>query len=114
MEGKLQKAYKASYPPGDAKEDWQIINDLAEVMNNRKLFNDKDELESSMFNYLKMNKDQQTSELDYELNESDFTDEFLKVDYKDYYFSNVIARSSKTMLECNNAKVDLKKTGTEG
>ena len=114
LEGKLQKAYKASYPPGDAKEDWQIINDLAEVMNNRKLFNDKDELESSMFNYLKVNKDQQTSELDNELNESDFTDEFLKVDYKDYYFSNVIARSSKTMLECNNAKIDLKKTGTEG
>ena len=114
LEGKLQKAYKASYPPGDAKEDWQIINDLAEVMNNRKLFNDKDELESSMFNYLKVNKDHQTSELNHELNESDFTDEFLKVDYKDYYFSNVIARSSKTMLECNNAKVDLKKTGTEG
>ena len=114
LEGKLQKAYKASYPPGDAKEDWQIINDLAEIMNNRKLFNDKDELESSMFNYLKVNKDQQTSELDHELNESDFTDEFLKVDYKDYYFSNVIARSSKTMLECNNAKIDLKKTGTEG
>ena len=114
LEGKLQKAYKASYPPGDAKEDWQIINDLAEVMNNRKLFNDKDELESSMFNYLKMNKDQQNTELEDKLNESDFTDEFLKVDYKDYYFSNVIARSSKTMLECNNAKIDLKKTGTEG
>ena len=114
MEGKLQKAYKASYPPGDAKEDWQIINDLAEVMNNRKLFNDKDELESSMFNYLKMNKNQQNTELEDKLNESDFTDEFLKVDYKDYYFSNVIARSSKTMLECNNAKVELKKTGTEG
>jgi len=114
LEGKLQKAYKASYPPGDAKEDWQIINDLAEIMNNRKLFNDKDELESSMFNYLKVNKDQQTSELNNELNETDFTDEFLKVDYKDYYFSNVIARSSKTMLECNNAKIDLKKTGTEG
>ena len=114
LEGKLQKAYKASYPPGDAKEDWQIINDLAEIMNNRKLFNDKDELESSMFNYLKINKDQQNTELEDKLNESDFTDEFLKVDYKDYYFSNVIARSSKTMLECNNAKIDLKKTGTEG
>ncbi len=114
LEGKLQKAYKASYPPGDANEDWQIINDLAEVMNNRKLFNDKDELESSMFNYLKMKKDQQNTELEDKLNESDFADEFLKVDYKDYYFSNVIARSSKTMLECNNAKVELKKTGTEG
>ena len=57
LEGKIQKAYKASYPPGDAKEDWQVINDLAEVMNNRKLFNDKDELESSMFNYLKLKKE---------------------------------------------------------
>ena len=110
----MQKAYKASYPPGDAKEDWKIINDLAEVINNRKLFNNKDELESSMFNYLKINKDQQISESDYQLNQSDFTDEILKVDFKDYYFSNVIARSSKTMLECNNAKIDLKKTGTEG
>ena len=36
LEGKIQKAYKASYPPGDAKEDWQIINELAELMNNRK------------------------------------------------------------------------------
>ena len=114
LEGNIQKSYKASYPPGNAKEDWQIINDLAEFMNNRKLFNDKDELESGMFNYLKMNKDQQISELDHQLNESDFTDEILKVDFKDYYFSNVIARSSKTMLECNNAKIDLKKTGTEG
>ena len=24
LEGKLQKAYKSSYPPGEAKEDWQI------------------------------------------------------------------------------------------
>ena len=29
---------------------------LAEIMNNRKLFNDKDELESSMFNYLNLKK----------------------------------------------------------
>ena len=29
LEGKIQKAYKASYPPGDAKEDWKIINELS-------------------------------------------------------------------------------------
>ena len=59
LEGKIQKAFKASYPPGEAKEDWQIINDLTEVINNRKLFNDKEELESSMFNYLKLKKEKQ-------------------------------------------------------
>lgn len=116
LEGKLQKAYKASYPPGDAKEDWQIINELAELMNNRKLFNDKDELESSMFNYLNLQKEKQknTGDNNTEFDESKFTNETLKINVKDYYFSNVIARSSKTMVECNNSKLNYQSTGTEG
>ena len=114
LEGKVQKAYKASYPPGDAKEDWQIINDLAELMNNRKLFNDKEELESSMFNYLNLKKEKQNSNSIYKMNVNDFHNELLEVKYKDYYFSNVIARSSKTMLDCFNSKIELKRTGTEG
>ena len=114
LEGKIQKAYKASYPPGDAKEDWQIINDLAELMNNRKLFNDKEELESSMFNYLNLKKEKQKSSLVKTIIEEDFESEDLKIKFKDYYFSNVIARSSKTMLDCNNSKLNIKRTGTEG
>jgi len=54
LEGKLQKAYKASYPPELAKEDWVIINELAESMNHRKLFNDKDELDSSLINQINL------------------------------------------------------------
>ena len=116
LEGKLQKAYKASYPPGEAKEDWQIINELAEIMNNRKLFNDKEELESSLLNHLSLQKEKQESNSDstIEIEEKEFKNETLKVNIKDYYFSNVIARSSKTMIECNNSKINLKYTGTEG
>ncbi|MFL2884922.1 MAG: NADH-quinone oxidoreductase subunit NuoG [Candidatus Pelagibacter sp.] len=114
LEGKVQKAYKASYPPGDAKEDWEIINNLAEFMNNRKLFNDRDELESSMFNYINLKKEKQESPSNSKVDLSDFEDEILKITYKDYYFSNVIARSSKTMLNCNNSKLEVKRTGTEG
>ena len=116
LEGKIQKAYKASYPPGDAKEDWQIINELAELMNNRKLFNDKDELESSMLNYLNLEKEKQANEDDKntKTDESEFKSETLNIVVKDYYFSNVIARSSKTMVDCNNSKLNLKSTGTEG
>ncbi len=113
LEGKIQKAFKASYPPGDAKEDWQIINELAEFMNNRKLFNDKDELDSSMLNYLKLKSEKQTEQND-KNSISDFNNENLKINIKDYYFSNVIAKSSKTMIECNNAKINFKSTGTEG
>jgi NADH-quinone oxidoreductase subunit G len=116
LEGKIQKAYKASYPPGDAKEDWQIINELAELMNNRKLFNDKEELESSMLNYINLQKEKQINKEDKlnKIDENEFKDEVLKVNVKNYYFSNVIARSSKTMIECNNSKINLKSTGTEG
>ncbi len=116
LEGNLQKAYKASYPPGEAKEDWQIFNELAEVMNNRKLFNDKDELESSMINHLNLHKEKQNSFVDQnkDIISDDLTNETLTVKVKDYYFSNVIARSSKTMVECNNSKLNLKSTGTEG
>jgi NADH-quinone oxidoreductase subunit G len=116
LEGKIQKAYKASYPPGESKEDWLIINEIAEFMNNRKLFNDKDELESSMFNYLNLQKEKSSDTKNIEENEDadQFKSETLKIKIKDYYFSNVIARSSKTMIECNNSKLNFKSTGTEG
>ena len=112
LEGKVQKAYKASYPPGEAKEDWQIINEIAEFMNNRKLFNDKDELESSMFNFLNLQKEKQIKKQKKVF--KDFINEKLKIDLKPYYFSNIIARCSKTMIECNNSKLNFKSTGTEG
>ena len=114
LEGKIQKAFKASYPPGDAKEDWQIINEIAETMNNRKLFNDKEELESSMFNYLNLKKDKQKEILIKNSDRGELENENLKVEFRDYYFSNVIAKASKTMLDCNNSKIEIKKTGTEG
>ena len=82
-------------------------------MNNRKLFNDKEELESSMFNYLKLQQEKQITE-NKEQKISDFQNEKLNIQIKDYYFSNAIARSSKTMIECNNSKLNIKSTGTEG
>ena len=113
LEGKVQKSYKASYPPGKSKEDWEILNNLAEFMNNRKLFNDKDELESSMFNYLNLKKENE-NKVKENLIEGKFIDQNLNIEFKEYYFSNVIARASKTMLDCYNSKLDIKKTGTEG
>ena len=83
-------------------------------MNNRKLFNDKDELESSMFNFLNLKKEKQKSNSIKEISQDHFESEFLVIKVKDYYFSNVIARSSKTMLDCFNSKLNIKRTGTEG
>ena len=114
LEGKLQKAYKASYPPGEAKEDWTIINELAEFINHRKLFNDKDELDNSMLNQINLLLEKNINKKFLDIKDLSFAKEDLNINNKDYYYSNVIARSSKTMLECKNAKISLKSTGTEG
>ena len=110
LEGKLQKAYKASYPPGEAKEDWQIINELSAILKRKKLYSTKDELINSMLNFLNLNRDNNF----FEIPNYNFFEEKIIFDKNDYYHSNVIARSSKTMTECKNEKFILKKTGTEG
>ena len=110
LEGKIQKAFKATYPPGEAKEDWLIINELSELIKRKKLFNNKEELINSMLNFIKNKKQNQPSLK----RDTNFNMEKILVDDVDYYYSNVIARSSKTMTECRNIKLNLNKTGTEG
>ncbi len=110
LEGKIQKCYKASYPPGEAKEDWEIINNLSELIKRKKIFKNKDELIDSMMNYLNLNKKLNfNKKINFE-----FIEEELKIENIDYYYSNVISRSSKTMAECRNIRQNIKKTGTEG
>ena len=40
-------------------------------------------------------------------------DKKIEIDYIDYYYSNVIARASKTMHECKQTRKKFLKTGTE-
>ena len=109
LEGKIQKAYKASYPPGDSKEDWKIINELSALLKRKNLYDNKDELINSMMNFLKLNKESKS----FELPNYDFFEENITVDEIDYYHSNVVARSSKTMTDCKNTRITFYKTGTE-
>ena len=109
LEGKIQKAYKASYPPGDSKEDWKIINELSALLKRKNLYDNKDELINSMMNFLELNKESKS----FELPNYDFFEENITVDEIDYYHSNVVARSSKTMTDCKNTRIIFNKTGTE-
>ena len=109
LEGKIQKAYKASYPPGDSKEDWKIINELSALLKRKNLYVNKDELINSMMNFLELNKESKS----FELPNYDFFEENITVDEIDYYHSNVVARSSKTMTDCKNTRITFCKTGTE-
>ena len=74
------------------------------------MFKDKNELVSAMHNYLSFNKKSELSSSFIE----EYTSEKIFTLPIDYYHSNVIARSSKTMNECRNIRTKLKKTGTEG
>ncbi len=111
LEGRLQKCYKASYPPGESKEDWEIINDLSLLIKKRKLYDNKNILIDSMFNFLNLKKNELEN---FKVPNYEFISEKIFVDPIDYYHSNVIARASKTMSECKNIRMNLPKTGTEG
>ena len=110
LEGKIQKAYKATYPPGSAKEEWLILNDLSKLTRNKVLFKDRNYLEDTLKNYLNTKKKHslQSSE------NNKFIEEQIKTIPIDYFYSNVIARASKTMSECRNLRLNFKSTGTEG
>ena len=108
LEGRLQKCLKASYPPGLAKEDWKIFNLINKQLKNNLLFNNFSELRKNTIKKVKnhvdydllpkINIDQIKSE-NYE-----FFNEDIKIDDLDYYFSNAVARSSKTMSDCKVAR----------
>ena len=84
---------------------------MSELLKRKKLFQNKDELTDNLLNYLDLN--QKKSQLK-NFSTVDYIDEKITIKPIDYYYSNVIARASKTMSECRNIKTDLKKTGTEG
>ncbi len=111
LEGKLQKAFKASYPPGNAKEEWVIINELSKSLDNKYIYQSKDQLIDSMLNFLKQG---QNKNLEINNDKGKFYNEVILSSSIDYYYSNVIARASKTMSECRSLKFDFNKTGTEG
>ena len=83
-------------------------------MNHRKLFNDKDELDSSLINQINLFIEKNNSKQFTDIKNLDFKKEALKINTEDYYYSNVVARASKTMLECEIGKTNFKSTGTEG
>ncbi|MGB2097932.1 MAG: molybdopterin-dependent oxidoreductase, partial [Candidatus Puniceispirillales bacterium] len=48
MEGRVQHAQKAAFPPGDAREDWAILRALSAVLNKTLPFDDLDGLREKL------------------------------------------------------------------
>ena len=74
------------------------------------MFKNREYLVDSMKNFLKL-KTRPEYKSSFNTN---MVNENILIDNVDYYYSNVVARASKTMRECREATVETKKTGTEG
>ena len=108
LEGRLQKCLKASYPPGSSKEDWKIFNLISKKLKNDFIFKNFRELRNDTIKKIKNHSDYDLlpkinpSSIKFE--DSEFFNENMEIDQFDYYFSNAIARSSKTMSDCKIAR----------
>jgi NADH-quinone oxidoreductase subunit G len=116
LEGRIQECRKASYPTNEAKEDWKIFNLINKNLNSVNLFNDLASIRKlalkDISNFSSIDQlPTKTIVKNYE-NSSVATSEKIEIKPIDYYFSNSIARASKTMSDCKNKINNTKKNGT--
>jgi NADH-quinone oxidoreductase subunit G len=107
-EGRVQMANRASFPPGEAREDWAIIRALSEVMGKRLPYDSLGGLRQAMFRAVPhlMRVDQiETGGADSiktlaskggSVDKSPF-----RSPVSDFYLTNPIARASAVMAECS-------------
>ena len=114
LEGRIQECKKASYPTNESLEDWKIFNlinivkenEFSDFVSIRKLALQEIPNFSEIDLLPKTIKSTKTNTL------LDSSSEKIKIKAIDYYFSNSIARASKTMSDCRNISIDNKKNGT--
>jgi NADH-quinone oxidoreductase subunit G len=116
LEGRIQECRKASYPTNEALEDWKIFNLINHSLNSSNLFSNFLSIRKLALQEIpnftevdllpKQNKLIKTNTL------LEASSEKIKIRNIDYYYSNSIARASKTMSDCRNISNDNKKNGT--
>ena len=109
LEGKIQTAYKASYPPGEALEDWMIFRDIAAMMKKSIGFSSIENLKESINKTIqqKISNDMRITP------EINFVEKNILIKPIDYYYTNSIARASKVMSECRQISKIFLHTGIE-
>ena len=106
-EGRVQRAFRASFPPGEAREDWRILRAFADVLGHRLPYDDLDAVRDRM---IEINPVFARAHLP-RFGVSDQTGPDLAggvlgaaplvVPSFDYYQTNPISRASQTMKLCS-------------
>ena len=115
LEGRVQECKKASYPIGEALEDWKIFNRIIKKMGLNDTTN-FDQLRKEVLNFIpnfsELNELPKNVESKNSKIQSNFVSEKIIIRELDYYYTNSISRSSKTMSECRQIRQKIKKDGT--
>ena len=117
LEGRVQECKKASYPIGEALEDWKIFNLILKEMGKNDSLSKFDTLRKEVLslipNFTKLNSLPNYKEIVIDGKNADFVSEEINIKKLDYFFTNAISRASKTMSECRQITLNSKKTGTD-
>ncbi len=112
LEGRVQVTQAALSPPGDAREDWQIIRALSEVVGRKLPYDTIEELHSTRPVFSAINSVCRNQAIREELERLSRLSirakapsglPFSEVAIKDFYLTDVISRASATMAKCSLA-----------
>ncbi len=103
MEGRPQMAFRAAFPPGEAKEDWAIIRALSERLGEPLPFDSLDQVRAQMFEkhpHLQSMNAIAAAAWQAEPTGT-MSDAAFVSPVGDFYLTNPIARASETMAACS-------------
>tara|TARA_Y100000389_G_scaffold37929_1_gene32221 strand:+ start:3243 stop:5297 length:2055 start_codon:yes stop_codon:yes gene_type:complete len=116
LEGRVQECKKASYPIGEALEDWKIFNRIIKKIGSAEDLSKFDQLRKEVLqtipNFTLINELPKFSETQNKNIETNFINEEVLIRELDYYYTNSISRASKVMGECRQIRQKKKKDGT--
>ncbi len=106
-EGRVQSGSRASFPPGDAKEDWAILRALSAVLNKTLPFDSLGQLRADLFAQVPHLSIEELSNVDAAAittladRAGPLSGDIFRSRIGDFYLTNPIARASKVMAECS-------------
>ena len=110
VEGRIQECRKASYPPGLAKEDYKIFNLLNQKLIQKNIYDSFNEIRKEVLGHLtdfeKIGSLPKQMKMKNDKVNKLFHSEKIVIEPIDYYYTNSISRSSKTMSECRNIRTN--------
>jgi len=116
-EGRVQMARRASFPPGDAKEDWAILRALSDVLGHTLPYDNlvalRRKLVETTPHFGQLDRIVPASWGAFGA-EGPVTAQPFAAPIHDYYLTNPIARASLTMAECSRIQSPDAGTGTDG